>query len=265
MEVAEEASAAMMSGELPQFRLEGVSRRWGERRALEDVSLTIRPGERILLAGPSGSGKTTLLRLLAGVLRPSSGTIHVDGLDLMAMASRQLRRHRARCGIVEQGGLLVPQSDVHHNVLAGRIAHMPWHAIVWSALWRTETARVRELLARVGLADRQWDSAGNLSGGQQQRVAIARALIASPAILLADEPTSSLDPATAAEVTDLLLEQVGDRGATMVFCSHWISIARDRVTRVVGIRGGRIVMDARPEDVSRDALDGLYRGSREQM
>ncbi|HKE17958.1 MAG TPA: ATP-binding cassette domain-containing protein [Kofleriaceae bacterium] len=253
------------SADVEQFRLERVSRRWGDRPALEEVSLTIRPGERILLAGPSGSGKTTLLRLLAGVLRPSSGTIHVEGVDLMGMGPRQVRRHRARCAIVEQGALLVPQSDVHHNVLAGRVATMPWHAIVWSALWRTESERVRELLARVGLADRQWDSAGNLSGGQQQRVAIARALIASPAILLADEPTSSLDPATARDVTDLLLEQAGDGGATLVFCSHWISIARDRVHRVLGIRGGRVVLDARPEDVGKDALDSLYRGSREQM
>jgi phosphonate transport system ATP-binding protein len=253
-----------MSSDVPQFRLDRVSRHWGDTPALADVSLTVQPGERILLAGPSGSGKTTLLRLLAGVLRPTHGSVQVDGVDLMSMGSRELRRHRARCGIVEQGAMLVPQSDVHRNVLAGRLAHMPWHAVLLSAVWRIEAAPVRELLGRVGLADRQWDTAGNLSGGQQQRVAVARALIGGPGILLADEPTSSLDPKTAHDIADLLLEQAG-RGATLIFCSHWVSIARDRVTRVIGIRGGKLVLDARPGDVTADALDELYRGSREQL
>jgi phosphonate transport system ATP-binding protein len=253
-----------MSSDVPQFRLDRASRRWGGTAALEDVSLTVQPGERILLAGPSGSGKTTLLRLLAGVLRPSGGSVQVDGVDVMAMGSGELRRHRARCGIVEQGGMLVPQSDVHRNVLAGRLAHMPWHAVLLSAVWRTEATPVRELLGRVGLADRQWDTAGNLSGGQQQRVAVARALFGGPGILLADEPTSSLDPTTAHDIADLLLDHAG-RGATLIFCSHWVSIARDRVTRVIGIRGGKLVLDARPADVTADALDELYRGSREQL
>ena len=247
------------------LRLEKVHRSWGDTPALEDVSLTIEPGERVLLAGPSGSGKTTLLRLLAGVLRPSRGAVRVDGVDLMSMSSGALRRHRARCRIVEQGALLVPQSDVHHNVLAGRLAHMSWRSVVWSAIWRTETERVRELLEPLGLADRQWDTAGNLSGGQQQRVAIARALISSPAILLADEPTSSLDPRTAREVTQILVDQAIERGATLVFCSHWVSLARERVDRIIGIRGGRLVLDRRPGEVDGEALDQLYRGSDERI
>ncbi len=248
-----------------ELRLERVSRHWGRNRALEDVSLTIQPGERILLAGPSGSGKTTLLRLLAGVLRPSRGTIHIDGVDLMSMSTRQLRRHRSRCGIVEQGALLVPQSDVHHNVLAGRLAHMSWHAVLRSALWRTDVESVGKLLGSLGLADRQWDLAGTLSGGQQQRVAIARALIGAPAVLLADEPTSSLDPRTAARVRDILLDEARQRGATLLFCSHWISLARDRVDRVLGIRDGALVIDAAPDQVSSEELAQLYRGSDEPM
>ena len=264
MEVTSPEASAPASG-APQLRLDRVSRSWGENRALGDVSLAVRQGERVLLAGPSGSGKTTLLRLLAGALRPSSGSVQADGVDLASMTSRQLRRHRARCRIVEQGAMLVAQSDVHRNVLAGRLAHMPWHRVILSALWRVEAEPVRALLDRVGLADRQWDSAGNLSGGQQQRVAIARALISSPDILLADEPTSSLDPKTAADVSQLLVEEASRRRATLVYCSHWISLARDRVDRIVGIREGRVVLDARPTEVSADQIDRLYRGSREQM
>jgi phosphonate transport system ATP-binding protein len=248
-----------------QLRLERVHRSWGRRNAVEDVSLAIAAGERVLLAGPSGSGKTTLLRLLAGVLRPTRGVVRIDGVDVLSMSARQLRRHRARCRIVEQGALLVPQSDVHRNVLAGRLAEMPWHAIVWSALWRTEAGRVRELLEPLGLAERQWDAAGNLSGGQQQRVAIARALVSGPSILLADEPTSSLDPKTARDVTRLLVEQAGQRGATLVFCSHWVSLVQGSVDRVVGVRGGRVVLDAPAAEVDGDTLDELYRGSDEKL
>jgi phosphonate transport system ATP-binding protein len=249
----------------PLFRLEGVHRRWGETRALEDISLSIREGERVLLAGPSGSGKTTLLRILAGVLRPSAGTVVVDGNDLLSLRSRDLRRHQARCGIVEQGALLVPQLDVHRNVLAGRLAHMPWHRILLSAMWRLERAPVRELLEAMSLGDRQWDLAGNLSGGEQQRVAIARALISSPAIILADEPTSSLDPTTAGDMSRLLIAQAREREATLIFSSHWISLVKDEVDRIVGIRHGKLVVDARPEDVTGEALDYLYKGTHERV
>ena len=167
------------------FRLEGVGRRWGSREALRDVSLEIRAGERILLAGPSGSGKSTLLRILNGSLRPTAGRVVVGGVDLAAMSPRELRRHRRACGIVEQGNLLVPQLDVHRNVLAGRLAHWPWHRVLLSAVWPIERERVSALLDEVGLADRQWDVTANLSGGQQQRVAVARALVSSPSIVIA--------------------------------------------------------------------------------
>ena len=254
-----------MASQQPLFELRGVTRRWGDVCALADVSLSIRQGELILLAGPSGSGKTTLLKILAGVLRPSSGRVEVCGADLMSMGASDLRRHRARCGIVEQGALLVPQLDVHHNVLAGRLAHMPWYQVLLSAIWRVEREPVRDLLELMRLADRQWELAGVLSGGEQQRVAIARALISSPAILLADEPTSSLDPRTASDVSRLLIDQARERKATMVFSSHWLGLVMDEVDRVIGIRHGKLVIDARPSDVSLAALDELYRDTHERV
>ncbi len=251
------------AGRAPTFHLDRVSRRWRDTVALDDVSLTIAGGERVLLAGPSGSGKSTLIRLLAGVLRPSSGRILVDGVELATRSSRELRHHRARCRIIEQGALLVAQSDVHRNVLAGRLGQMSWSRILWSAMARTEAARVRELLEPLGLAHRQWDVAGNLSGGEQQRVAVARALISAPDVLLADEPTSSLDPKAAHDTSELLFEHVRRHGATLIYCSHWIDLARSRVDRILGIRHGRVVLDARPEELSEGALVALYEGSGE--
>lgn len=247
----------------PAFQLDHVSRRWRDTIALDDVSLTIEGGQRVLLAGPSGAGKSTLIRLLAGALRPSSGRVLVDGADLATRSSRELRLHRARCRIVEQGALLVAQSDVHRNVLAGRLAHMPWWRILGAAVGRTEVARVRELLEPLGLAHRQWDVAGNLSGGEQQRVAVARALISAPDALLADEPTSSLDPKIARDVSELLLDHARRRGATLVYCSHWINLARNRVDRILGIRRGRVVLDARPDELSEAVIAELYEGSDE--
>jgi phosphonate transport system ATP-binding protein len=252
------------SQEPPLFRLDRVHRTWGNNVALDDLSMTIRSGEMVLLAGPSGSGKTSLLRMLAGVLRPSRGTIEVEGSNLMSMVTRDLRRHQSRCGIVEQGALLIPQLSVHRNVLAGQLAHMPWHKILLSALWRIERDAVRKLLDLVGLSDRQWDPAANLSGGEQQRVSICRALISSPMIILADEPTASLDPKTASDVTRLLIEQARARSATLVFSSHWLSVVLNEVDRVIGLRKGRLVIDASPADVNDDTLEFLYRGSYER-
>jgi phosphonate transport system ATP-binding protein len=242
-----------------------VHRRWGDVVALDDVSLAIRPGELVLLAGPSGSGKTTLLRMLAGVLRPTGGTVEIGGANVMTMVSRDLRHHRARCGIVEQGSNLIPQLDVHRNVQAGRLPHMPWHLVVLSAIWRTDRDQVRTVLDTVGLGERQWEIAGNLSGGEQQRVAVARALISAPTIILADEPTSSLDPKTASDVGKLIIARARERKATLVLSSHWLSLVMKDVDRVIGIRRGRVMVDARPDEVSSETLDYLYKGTLERV
>jgi phosphonate transport system ATP-binding protein len=227
----------------PLFRLEDVARRWGNTVALRGVSLTIAAGELVLLSGPSGSGKSTLLRILTGSLRSTSGRVEVAGVDLAAMTPRELRAHRRACGIVEQGNLLVPQLDVHRNVLAGRLAHWPWHRILLSAIWPIERAPVRALLGELGLADRQWEITANLSGGQQQRVAVARALVSSPSIIVADEPTASLDATNATQVTQLLVGAARRSNAALILCTHSIGLALPFVERVIQLRDGAIERD----------------------
>jgi phosphonate transport system ATP-binding protein len=248
----------------PLFGVDKLSRNWGQTTALHEVSLEIQPQEIVLLAGPSGSGKTTLLRMLAGALRPSSGSVLVNGLDIGAMSSKQLKEHRTHIGIVEQGSMLVPQLNVHRNVLAGLIGNWPWYKVLRSALMPVEVARVGDLLEQMDLKDRQWDTTGILSGGQQQRVAVARALVCDPTVILADEPTASLDPNNATAVTQLIVEAARARQGTALLCSHWVSLALPFVDRVVGLRAGEIVLDARAEDVSDKILDELYEGSRER-
>jgi phosphonate transport system ATP-binding protein len=237
------------------FRLESVSRRWGSVDALRGVSLEVRAGEIILLAGPSGSGKSTLLRILTGSLKPTSGRVAVDGVDLASMTPLQLRTYKRMCGIVEQGNLLIPQLDVHRNVTAGLLGQWPWHRILLSAIWHIERERVSTLLGELGLADRQWEVTANLSGGQQQRVAVARALISSPSIIVADEPTASLDAENAVQVTRILVEAARRTKATLILCTHWISLVLPFMERLIAIRDGAVAVDCNARDYKQDDHD----------
>ncbi len=251
-----------MTATPPTLALEGCGRAWGDHVALRDVSLEIPAGQRVVLAGPSGGGKTTLLRLLGGALEPSSGTVRADGEDLSQLSGRALTAHRARCGVVHQHALLVGQLSVHANVTAGRLAHWSPLRTLASLIVPQERERTAALLDRVDLGDRQWDRSSDLSGGQQQRVAIARALASDPTVILADEPTASLDPTTAAEVIELLLQSA--QGATLVISTHWTSQVLPHVDRLLGIRDGRVTLDRAADQVSDADLDALYAGSRER-
>lgn len=245
--------------------LRQVSRHWSGQAVLQGVSLSINAGERIALIGPSGAGKSTLIRLIAGALRATAGTVEVDGQSLSDMSWRALQRHRSACRMVEQLNMLVPQASVHSNVISGLLSTWPWHRALLAALMPLEVERVRELLRSLDMAEHQWDLAGELSGGQMQRVAIARALIANPALLLADEPTASLDPNTARSVTRLIVEQARTRDMGLVFCTHWFDIVRRDCTRVIGLRAGHVVFDCAPAEVSESRLAELYAGSHERI
>ncbi len=233
--------------------------------AVNNLSLQIRPGEIVALAGPSGGGKSTVIRMLAGVLRPSKGTVRVNERDISTFSAKELRHHRIRCRIVEQNHLLVPQLTVHQNTVAGETPRWPWYKVVAAALWPLEKNRVHSLLESLGIGDHQWQLSSELSGGQMQRVAIARALISEPSVLLADEPTASLDPRTARAVTEIILSEARNRQATLVFCTHWLDMVLAQVDRVVGLREGCLVLDARPSEITKPALDYLYEGSHERV
>lgn len=250
---------------IPSFRLENVSRQWGERVAVNGISLDIDPGEILALVGPSGGGKSTVIRMLAGVLRPSKGIVRVSDRDIATFSSKELRRHRTQCRIVEQNHLLVPQLSVHQNIVAGQTPFWPWYKVVAAALWPLEKKRVQSLLDSLGIAEHQWQLASELSGGQMQRVTIARALISEPSALLADEPTASLDPVTARSVTEIIIREARKRHVTLVFCTHWLDMVLGHVDRVIGLRDGCLVLDVEPSELTQAALDYLYEGSYERI
>jgi putative ABC transport system ATP-binding protein len=201
---------------------------------LKGISLAIGRGEAVGLVGPSGSGKSTLLMTLAGLERPDSGRVVVDGTDLSGLDEDDLARFRGRrIGIVFQSFHLVPTMTALENValpleLAGREG----------AFERAE----REL-ALVGLGERRHHYPAQLSGGEQQRVAIARAIAPDPAILVADEPTGNLDEATGGSIVDLLFRLKTERGSTLVLVTHDPGLAR-RCDRTIRLRSGRIDADA---------------------
>lgn len=245
------------------FELQDVGRWWGKRVALKGVSLSIQSGERVALIGPSGSGKSTLLRLLGGALIPSEGHVLVNGINLQTLSPGEIQKHRATIGVIAQGGCLVPQLSVHRNVTAGRLAHWPWYKSLASMVWSMEKQQTERLLESVGLSGRQWDRTSILSGGQQQRVAIARALAGHPKSILADEATNGLDPNTAEEVVSLMLNRVKSQNLTFILSTHWVSLARTKVDRLIGIRDGEILFDRPTEELNEALLSDLYKGSRE--
>jgi putative ABC transport system ATP-binding protein len=208
--------------------------RSGERRltVLNDITFTIEPGGFAAIVGPSGSGKTTLLGLLAGLDRPTAGTVHLDGAELGALDEDELARLRGeKIGFVFQSFQLIPTLTARENV------HVPLEL-------RGEAAagRASELLARVGLADRQDHYPAQLSGGEQQRVALARAFSIRPKVLFADEPTGNLDARTGAGIIDLMVELNRDFGTTLVLVTHDHDLAA-RARRTIRLADGRVVAD----------------------
>jgi putative ABC transport system ATP-binding protein len=211
--------------------VEGVGKSFGDRiRALDDVSLTLAPGEFVLLTGPSGSGKSTLLNLVAGFDRPDAGTIVVGGLSV-ADLDDAARFRRDVIGVVFQLHHLIPGLTAEENV------EVP---LIPDVRRRSERLRrARAALADVGLEERRTHLPAQLSGGERQRVAIARAMVRRPRLLLADEPTGALDSAASDEVLELLAGLSARHGTTVLLVSHEPEAER-HVGRVLRMRDGRL-------------------------
>lgn len=206
----------------------------GPVAVLRDLDLTVAPGETVAIVGPSGSGKTTLLNLLGAIDRPSAGTIAIAGESLGDLAPEAAARFRNRTiGFVFQLHHLLPQCTILENVLVPRLAGG------WDESDASVRARATALLDQVGLGPRLTHRPWQLSGGEQLRVAIARALINQPKVILADEPTGSLDPATGERIADLLLQAPGGAQAALVVVTHNPALAR-RMQRTYRLEGGRL-------------------------
>jgi putative ABC transport system ATP-binding protein len=217
----------------PVLFVAGVSKNYGARRVLDDVSFAVGAGERVALTGPSGSGKTTLLNCLGGVDRPDAGAITVRGTPVHTLDSVALARlRRVQIGTIFQFFHLLPTLSAAENI------ELPLQLLAVPAAERAE--RVATALARVGLAARAGALPGQLSGGEQQRVAIARALVHRPGLILADEPTGNLDSANGANILALLRELSDETGTALVLVTHSEEAAAI-CHRRIHLRDGRVV------------------------
>ncbi len=214
-------------------------------RAVDGVTLEIHPGEFVALVGPSGSGKTSMLAMLAGLLRPTSGRILIDGMELSSMSDSKRTAFRGRAiGFAFQSNNLVPYLTAQENVelmlrLNGRFG-------------RDGRRRAMELLDRLGLGQRLHNYPGQLSGGQQQRVAIARALIHEPSVVLADEPTASLDTQRANQVVATFAELIHEQRRAGIMVTHDLRMCR-YVDRVIRMEDGKVAQVI----AERSAIDAL--------
>ena len=226
------------------LKLTHVSRRYdspnqsGALTVLNDVSLDVAQGESLAIVGQSGSGKSTLLHLIGTLDRPTSGSVTLNGQDLGTLDDQQLAAVRNRqIGFVFQSHYLLPQCTVMENVL------VPTLACPEAAARDGAGERAGRLLKRVGLGERVSHRPGELSGGERQRVAVVRALINQPRLLLADEPTGSLDQASARELGQLLLDLNREEGVTLIVVTHAPELAR-RMGRVLELKEGRLAPTA---------------------
>lgn len=210
------------------IELRGVGKHFSDKAGdftiIQDVNLSIKEGEKVAIIGPSGSGKSTLLSLFAGLDMPTQGEIIVDGVLLSKLNESELAEYRNKTiGIIFQSFELISPFTVKENVET---------PLLLSGV-RNES-KVKDLISRVGLSERSGNIPKTLSGGEKQRVAIARALVNNPKVILADEPTGSLDRETGRKVLELLLEEIGEEKKTLIIITHDLTIAEkmDRVFEV---------------------------------
>ena len=227
--------------------------------ALSHISLSAIQGESIALIGPSGAGKTSLLSAIGTAYLPTAGQMQVLGQAASAQsAARELKALRSRIGTVHQAAPIPLRQRVVTAVLAGRLGQWPlWKALA-SLAYPQDIPGAREALARVQLDDKLFARCDQLSGGQLQRVGIARVLYQQAELILADEPVSALDPALSQATVQLLVQEAAAHNATLVASLHAVDLALAHFSRIVGIRGGRVLFDLPAAQVAAEQLQALY-------
>jgi phosphonate transport system ATP-binding protein len=229
-------------------------------KALDDVSVTIPDGQFIAVIGLSGAGKSTFLRCLNRLNDPTAGSILIDGEDIAHAQGRRLRELRRKVGFIFQQFNLVLRLSALENVLAGRLGYHNRLSGVLGLYNAKDRDMAMKALNRVGLAEKIQTKASSLSGGQQQRVAIARAIVQEPRLMLADEPTASIDPKLSSVIMELL-QSFSEEGLTVIVNIHELKLAQDYCQRILGFNKGKLIFDGSPKDLTLSEIDRIYAGS----
>ena len=230
-------------------------------KGLKDVNLTIDQGEFVAIIGLSGAGKSTLIRTINRMIDVTEGTLTVDGVDVMTLRGKSMRRFRRKIGMIFQSFNLITRSTAIKNVLSSMVPDMNFFRVLFGIFTREQKLQALEALDKVGILDKAYTRCDQLSGGQQQRVALARTLNQNPTIILADEPVAALDPVTAQQVMSDFKRINEEMNITVLINIHHVDLALKYATRVIGIRAGEIVYDGPTADVTQEVLDSIYNGA----
>jgi phosphonate transport system ATP-binding protein len=226
--------------------------------AVRGITLEVAAGEHVAVIGPSGAGKTTLLHLLACALRPSAGTLQLDGRDPWALPRSDLQRLRGQLFLAPQVPPLPPRQRVVTAVLAGRLPQQSLFESLKSLFYPSGIALADAALARFDLSEKLFERVDRLSGGERQRVGLARALASSASLVLVDEPLSALDPARSVQAIETLAQAAREKGATLVATLHHVEMALQHFPRIIGMRAGELAFDLPAAQVSQQHLHALY-------
>ena len=240
------------------LRIKNLKKKFKDTVAINRVNLEIEEGKITGIIGRSGSGKSTLLRMINRLIEPTEGTIEYNETIITDIKGKALRKWRSECAMIFQQFNLVDRLDVLTNVLIGSLGRNYNFLNLFGYFSKEEKINALRNLDRFELIEKSLQRSGTLSGGQQQRVAIARALMQKPKFLLADEPISSLDPKNSKRVMDDMLKINREDGITIICNLHSLEIAKKYCDRLIGLSGGEVVFDGKPNDLTADISKKLY-------
>lgn len=241
------------------LELNRVSKKYGtDTLALTDVNFSVKEGEFVSVIGPSGAGKSTLLRCINRMVDATSGEVVFDGVDVLELKKRELRKTRTKIGMIFQHYNLVNRLSVLENVLHGRLGYKSLLTGAFGIYSEQEKRQAMEILHVLGLDDQVYKRCDQLSGGQKQRVGIARALVQSPKMLLCDEPIASLDPNSSKVIMDHLKNISTTMGITVLINLHQVDVALTYSDRIIGVSNGKVVYNGSPDKITSEEIYQIY-------
>jgi len=247
------------------LKISKLEKEYQGKTVIHGIDLEIFPGEFVVVIGPSGAGKTTLVRCINQIIKPTSGHVEFLGVDFSQIKGKQLRKMSGKIGMIFQHYNVIGRTNVIRNVLHGCLGN---HNFIKTALGlysEDEKQKAVDLLKNVGLEEFVFKKVNTLSGGQMQRVGVCRAIMQKPKLILADEPISSLDQATATQIMDEVKKLVDAKEASCIMNLHQIQFAKKYATRIIGLKNGEIIFDGVPASLTDSIIQDIYEGKTEEI